>query len=208
MANECTPLFDPADAITVFCEAAIIGKRFIKISGPAVDGLTQVSPCGAGEQMLGVAHRDAALGAKGGTYRIGVIPVKAGEAIAAGDPIASGAAGVAMIATPGAAQAGWALDDAALNADCFVIMAISPAGDVLPPSAAVADLVHAAVAGAAADSTMVAIPAPADAPATADALRDDLVANALPAIRDNFEELAAKVNTILARMRTRGDLAA
>jgi hypothetical protein len=184
MANECTPLFDPADAITVFCEAAIIGKRFIKISGPAVDGLTQVSPCGAGEQMLGVAHRDAALGAKGGTYRIGVIPVKAGEAIAAGDPIASGAAGVAMIATAGAAVAGWALDDAALNADCFVIMAIGPSGDVLPPSAAVVDLTN---------NTGVAA--------------TDVV-EVIPAVANDISDVTAKVNTILARLRTRGQIVA
>lgn len=47
-----------------------------------------------------------------------------------------------------------------------------------------------------ANDTLQAIPDPADAPATADALRDDLVANALPAIRNDFADLAAKVNAI------------
>ncbi len=48
--------------------------------------------------------------------------------------------------------------------------------------------------GGTADATIAAIPDPADAPATADALRDDLVANALPAIRNAIADLAAQVN--------------
>lgn len=47
-------------------------------------------------------------------------------------------------------------------------------------------------------STVGAIPDPADSPANADALRDDLVANTLPAIRDALATLAAAVNSILA----------
>ena len=50
-----------------------------------------------------------------------------------------------------------------------------------------------------ANDTLEAIPDPADTPADADALRDDIVANALPAIRNNFADLAAKVNELIAR---------
>lgn len=76
-----------------------------------------------------------------------------------------------------------------------------------------------------ADGTLEALPDPADTPGTADALRDDLVANVLPVIRnyatelatrqaenrtahtaerDAIKELAAKVNAILAALRTAG----
>lgn len=47
-----------------------------------------------------------------------------------------------------------------------------------------------------ANDTLQAITDPADGPITADALRDDLVANTLPAIRNDFADLAAKVNAL------------
>jgi hypothetical protein len=74
---------------------------------------------------------------------------------------------------------------------------------VYVPGFAVGGLAGAAVgaltdntAGAAANTTLEAIPSPADTPASADALRDDLVANALPAIRNNFADLAAAINAL------------
>lgn len=51
-----------------------------------------------------------------------------------------------------------------------------------------------------ANNTIEAMPDPTDTPATADALRDDLVAVLLPAIRNNFADVAAKVNAINADM--------
>jgi len=51
-------------------------------------------------------------------------------------------------------------------------------------------------AGTASD-TLAAIPDPVDAPATADDLREDLVANVLPPLRDALASLAAKLNAIL-----------
>lgn len=51
------------------------------------------------------------------------------------------------------------------------------------------------IAGAV-NNALDAIPDPADAPATADALRDDLVANTLPEIRDALSTLAARINDI------------
>lgn len=47
--------------------------------------------------------------------------------------------------------------------------------------------------GGTADGAWQSIPDPADTPASADALRDDLVANALPAIRNNLAETAAEL---------------
>ncbi len=49
-------------------------------------------------------------------------------------------------------------------------------------------------------STAHAITDPADAPGTADILRDDLVANAVPEIESALDALGTKVNEILTRM--------
>ncbi|KKK90971.1 hypothetical protein LCGC14_2717670, partial [marine sediment metagenome] len=46
------------------------------------------------------------------------------------------------------------------------------------------------------NNTLDAIPDPADAPADADVLRDDLVANTLPEIRDALSTLAARIDDI------------
>lgn len=54
------------------------------------------------------------------------------------------------------------------------------------------------VGGATPDGTVGAIPDPADTPASADALRDDLVANTIPAVRDALREVITKVNALAA----------
>lgn len=45
---------------------------------------------------------------------------------------------------------------------------------------------------------------PADTPATADALRDDLVANLIPELRNNFADLIAKINSIRTALDDHG----
>jgi len=60
---------------------------------------------------------------------------------------------------------------------------------------AVTVLTFTAVAGTA-NNTLAAVPNPTDTPASADALRDDLVATLIPPIRDNFADLASKVNEL------------
>lgn len=72
------------------------------------------------------------------------------------------------------------------------VTAFGAAGAV---AAAPAALTFTAVAGTAND-TLQACPDPTDTPATADALRDDIVANLLPPVRNNFADLATKVNAI------------
>lgn len=61
--------------------------------------------------------------------------------------------------------------------------------------------------GGTANDTVQALTNPADLPATADALRDDLVANLIPELRNNYADLAAKVNTILTALRNHGLIA-
>jgi len=58
--------------------------------------------------------------------------------------------------------------------------------------------------GGAANDTLEAVPSPADAPGTADILRDDLVANAFPAIRNNFADLADAINDMRAALQAAG----
>lgn len=60
--------------------------------------------------------------------------------------------------------------------------------------------------GGTTDSTLQAIPDPTDSPASADALRDDIVANVLPAIRNNLADLAAKLNAIRAALVALGPI--
>lgn len=55
-----------------------------------------------------------------------------------------------------------------------------------------------------ANNTIQALPDPTDTPADADALRDDLVAVHWPVLRNNFADLAAKINEIRTVLRASG----
>jgi hypothetical protein len=58
-----------------------------------------------------------------------------------------------------------------------------------------------------ANDIMTQIAAPTDSPATADALRDDIAANLVPAVNNNFADLQVKVNSILSALRALGAIA-
>lgn len=53
-------------------------------------------------------------------------------------------------------------------------------------------------------ATLTALPDPTDAPANADALRDDLVANVLPVLRNYIASLNAEINKLKAALRATG----
>lgn len=53
-------------------------------------------------------------------------------------------------------------------------------------------------------ATLAALPDPTDAPADADALRDDLVANVLPVLRDHIASLNAEIDKLKAALRATG----
>ncbi len=61
--------------------------------------------------------------------------------------------------------------------------------------------------GGTADNTIQALPNPADSPATADALRDDLVANLIPALRNDIADLTEQCNALRAALRAYGLMA-
>lgn len=111
--NECIPYYEPGTRIpaSVLAEKAVTGKRFVKIAGDVqgsglLEGLQdsvaggniQIEHAGANEETpLGVASHDAAAGDKVTVLCSPmVVPVTAGEAIAAGDKVGIGANGVAM----------------------------------------------------------------------------------------------------------------
>lgn len=81
-------------------------------------------------------------------------------------------------------------------------MGYSSGGGTVTRQPAIASLTDST--GGTADNTVAAIPDPADTPLSADALRDDLVANTLPAIRNALADLAAKVNAELTALRNAG----
>lgn len=132
MANEAIPYFDPADTVTGYAEAAVTGKRFVAVSGPRTDGLVTVSPGSAATSVatVGVASRDAALGAKVMVARTGVWPVTAGEALAAGDVIGSDDTGravklaTAVALNAAAVRLGTVWDDVADGDDAPVALSI------------------------------------------------------------------------------------
>lgn len=73
---------------------------------------------------------------------------------------------------------------------------------VQPASADQAALVDN-IAGAL-SATLAAIPDPADSPVTADALRDDLVANTIPKIRDALSSMVVLLNALRSAQVTTG----
>lgn len=84
---------------------------------------------------------------------------------------------------------------AGMEPDGFVRVFVTAFGAAGAVAAAPTALTFAAVAGTA-NTTLEAMPNPTDTPATADALRDDLVATLLPPLRNNIADLATAVNAI------------
>lgn len=86
--------------------AAVTGGRLLKVAGTKpVDGPTPVVAAGAGEAVFGVAGHDAAQNGLVHVIRGGVVGLRAGENITAGDKLRVGAAGVVMVWDPTTAVA-------------------------------------------------------------------------------------------------------
>jgi hypothetical protein len=117
MANEAVPFKRPGETISAeVVTGAVTGKRFVKIGanrqGGGAGGLStdltnlpSVTVCGAGERALGVADKDAAVGALVGVLTGGVVPVTAGGTITAGAKVMSNATGQAVAWTSAASEA-------------------------------------------------------------------------------------------------------
>ncbi|GAA2516712.1 capsid cement protein [Winogradskya humida] len=106
MANECIPFFEPGRRLNGHATAAVIGKRFVAISGNRQsDGTISVAPAAAASKAFAVAVQDAAIGEKPGLLRGPgfIVPVTAGAAIAAGAQVEVGTAGQAITLASGIA---------------------------------------------------------------------------------------------------------
>jgi hypothetical protein len=182
MSNDVTPFYDPGDTITGRADGAITGKRLVVIAGAREDSLVVVSQAGANGRVFAVANRDAADGADVSLRRPGaIVPVTVGaSALSAGDPVKSDAAGKLVVASAvGDECAGIVLDDADAGADGM--LSFHP-------------FVFGGTATVTGDLAAVADVATADA---SDAASAATLANANK----------AKINTILARLRSAGIIA-
>jgi hypothetical protein len=106
MANECIPFYEPGTAITGSPTTAVIGCRFVGISGPRIAaagptlGLIAIAPATAGAKGFGIAARDAGVGVPVKVHRSPnmVLPVQATNAtIAAFAEVESAANGLAQV---------------------------------------------------------------------------------------------------------------
>lgn len=98
-------------------------------------------------------------------------------------------------------------DDGATHTGPILAFSLSPTSNawkkLAPQTASLVALTVTALAGTAND-TLQALPDPADTPVTADALRDDIVANLLPPLRNNLADIAGKLNALIVAMRLAG----
>ena len=114
MANDCIPYYKPGQDLPAACSAAVIGKRFLKVSGnrqsgPGLSSTAegsnyQVAQCVAGDKAIGVAMYDAPINGKVGVVREGIVPVTSGAAVAAGVEVQSDANGKAITLAAGKAN--------------------------------------------------------------------------------------------------------
>lgn len=120
---ESIALYEPGEDITGRCTAAVVGRRFVKISGnrgsnavsdSVVGGNVPIAHADAAGRIFGVAAYDGAIGAGVGVKRAAklVTEVDAGAAIAAFEEVEVGATGKAVPLAAGKAV-GFAIADAA-----------------------------------------------------------------------------------------------
>lgn len=121
---ELIPFKEDAERVTCTPTAAVIGKRFVSISGDRnADGTYSIAPTPAGGKAFGVACWDAAIGKKVTVVTITsghIVPVTASAVVAAGASVTSDATSQAVTAAGAARAQGIALTGAAANADCMV----------------------------------------------------------------------------------------
>lgn len=126
MANDAIPYFEDGDELTCTPTANVGGKTFVVLSGNmASDGTFSIAPCGAGGQALGVALWDAVTGVRVTVHTIEsghIMPVVAGAAIAAQQPVKSDANGHAIPGVAGDKCLGIAQNGAASGADAMILL--------------------------------------------------------------------------------------
>lgn len=122
-ANECIPYHEPGQRLTGTPTTAVVGKRFVAISGnQQADGTWSIAPSAAGGRALGVASYDGAVGAKvpvvaGAGY---IVPVTAGAALTAGQEVEADATARAIPLAAGRALGVVMTAQATVNSDAKI----------------------------------------------------------------------------------------
>lgn len=122
MANDAIPFYEDGDELTALATAAVLGKRFVVVSGdkPASGEAVSAAPAGAGARALGVSMFDAPINKRFTVHTIDsgdVIPVTLGANVAANQSVTSDAVGQAVPAAPGTPALGFALTGGVTGAD-------------------------------------------------------------------------------------------
>lgn len=171
--------------------------HFVKLAaGPTIAVVN-----GTTNRVLGVLANRPLSGDPCEVVVQGVVEVVADGTIAVNDVIYPSADGQAMAS--GTVAVGIALTAGAAGDLVTVVLATQVlAGTVVGAQADIVALTDST--GGAANNTVAALPVLTDAPATADALRDDIVTNMVPVLAANFADLTAKVNAIRTALRASG----
>lgn len=138
MANDMVRTKEPGQDLSAEVTAAVVGKRFVKISGArafkfnqlattATGNLYKVAHCAAGQRAFGVSKYDQpTVTGKVGVARGGIVTVTCGANITAGTPVMSDATGQAIPWVSAASEAnailGYAVDDALSGTDAEIAL--------------------------------------------------------------------------------------
>lgn len=138
---EMTARYKPGQEVTGFAGTAVIGGRFVKVTGAkTAQGDYPIAHAGAGQNAFGVAEYDSAPATQPATdqeRRVNVIRrgaiarVTSGAAVAVGDRVASDASGRAVTAATTNYVLGIAMT-AATAADQVIEVDLSLPGIALP----------------------------------------------------------------------------
>ena len=130
-SNECIPYWDNGDTITCYAQTAVIGKRFVSVTGARQSGTVGTSAVGPQPTVnltgaglgscIGVAAYDAAAGQSVTVFHEPsiILPVTAGASITAGQLVQSDATGRAIPFSAGKIL-GLALDTVTVGQDCAI----------------------------------------------------------------------------------------
>lgn len=102
----------------------VLGKRFVAYAAGGKPNAPAIKPAVAKLGVAGVAAHDQVKGVAVNVETDGILPVTAGEAIAAGDRIAAGTDGVAMIAVEGDVVVGTAVSAAGIGNDAPIRLTV------------------------------------------------------------------------------------
>lgn len=113
--NPSRHTYSPGQDIPCVASTTIVGARFVLIGTNGTKPNPNIKPCTAAAKPFGVARYDTAVGAVVDVMKAGVVLVKAGANLTAGQEVESDGTGQAIVLAAGKA-AGRVVYDAASGA--------------------------------------------------------------------------------------------